>query len=193
MKGLSTLKAVSVAAMFVLVALASRPAMAAPILGGQLSYSGGDVTITTLPVSSGYTSELRLYNSSLVQLTGGLVMDEPEGQTVTFDPGTLGVAVGDELVFGIYVYDTGDIFYMGPAARNLDNVLHASVEGPNVVTPYGTGYVVGFEDLYGGGDWDYNDNRFLFEGGVERVPEPSLLALFALGAGGLKMVRRRRA
>ena len=81
---------------------------------------------------------------------------------------------------------------MGPGARNLDGVLHAGVDGPSVVTPYGTGYVVGFEDLFGGGAQDYDDNRLQFEGGVVAVPEPSLLALFALGAGGLKLARHRR-
>lgn len=194
MRVFSTLKAALVGLTFVLVAAVSQPATAAPILGGQLSYTGGDVTITTLPVTSGYVSELRLYNSSLVQLTSGLVFDEPAGQVITFNPGVLGVGVGDELVFGIYIYDTAQTFFMGPAARNSDGIMHAALDGPGVVVPpYGAGYVVGFEDLTGGGDRDFDDNKFLFQGGIEKVPEPSLMALFALGAGGLRMARRRRA
>ena len=45
----------------------------------------------------------------------------------------------------------------------------------------GSGYLVGFEDLFGGGDKDYNDNVFFFQGGIRPVPEPGSLALLALG------------
>ena len=61
------------------------------------------------------------------------------------------------------------------------------------------GVYIGFEDLYGGGDMDYNDNQFLFTNvgtptptGV--TPEPSsflLLGTGILGAAGA--VRRKLA
>jgi hypothetical protein len=41
----------------VLLSVSSQLA-AAPILGGQLYYTGGTVTVTTMPATSGYTSEL---------------------------------------------------------------------------------------------------------------------------------------
>ena len=50
------------------------------------------------------------------------------------------------------------------------------------------GLLVGFEDLDGGGDRDYNDNMFVFTnvgGGpvpTDNMPEPSSIAL-VLGAG----------
>ncbi len=54
---------------------------------------------------------------------------------------------------------------MGPADRNPDNIAHARVtfleEGRAVV---------GFEDQFGGGDRDFNDNEFEFRGGVEPQP-----------------------
>ncbi len=63
---------------------------------------------------------------------------------------------GTELVFAIKVSQTGYTFVTGPASGNPDNLVHAEV------TP-GTGnvlYVVGFEDIYGGGDLDFNDAVF---------------------------------
>ena len=52
-----------------LLAAAAGPAAAVPILGGQLFYTGGPVTIESLPVSSGYTSELGFYDSSFTRLS----------------------------------------------------------------------------------------------------------------------------
>jgi hypothetical protein len=78
----------------------------------------------------------------------------------------MGYTVGQELVFGIYVQNTGDTFRMGPGFRNPDGIPHA-----NVVDIGGGAFNVGFEDLFGGGDRDYDDNVFKFEGGV--APNPN--------------------
>ncbi len=58
--------------------------------------------------------------------------------------------------------------------------------------------ILGFEDIVGGGDRDYNDVIFAVRGiqeGVpttESVPEPSaLLGLLAMGIGGMTTLRRR--
>lgn len=68
----------------------------------------------------------------------------------TFDLGAFGP--GTELVFGIEVTTTGDHWKSGPAARNADGVVHVAptYEG-------NCSWLVGFEDLYGGGDLDFND------------------------------------
>jgi len=54
---------------------------------------------------------------------------------------------------------------------------------------------VGFEDIFNGGDKDYNDHVFRFSGAVTSVPVPeptSLLGILAFGAfGGASWVRRR--
>lgn len=43
--------------------------------------------------------------------------------------------------------------------------------------------LVGFEDIFGGGDFDYNDVRLQVAGdiGVGQIPEPSAMILFAMG------------
>lgn len=95
---------------------------------------------------SGYTSDFYLAAPQSIYLGTGHVT--PLGHTT--DLGTL--AAGQELVFGIYVRNTGLTYYSGPASRNPDGQYHAAVGA------YANDeYRVGFEDLFGGGDRDYND------------------------------------
>jgi hypothetical protein len=181
-------KAKPVAALVALVlglTLSHATATGAPILGQQIYYEGGDVQVTVLPYSAAYTSQLILFstpsplviaNSSQVGLIVNL------GNLATL----YGITPGSELVFGILVLNTGDTFKMGPGGRNPDGVEHVMVEYAEGTS--GDIALLGFEDLFGGGDRDYNDASFQLQGGIgniQRTPEPSSLVLLALGLAGL--------
>ncbi|MDB4327431.1 ice-binding family protein [bacterium] len=63
---------------------------------------------------------------------------------------------GSELVFSIYVTNTGKRYFSGPANLNPDIEVHATM----IDNKNGT-FTVGFEDWFGGGDLDFNDIRFI--------------------------------
>ena len=135
-----------------------------PVLGGQLYSTGQPVEVEVLPASAGFTSELWLFEPGPARR---IATNRDVGTVVdlgSFPPGV-------ELVFGIKVLNTGFTFKMGPADRNPDNIAHARVtfleEGRAVV---------GFEDQFGGGDRDFNDNEFEFRGGVEPQPPKAPVA-----------------
>ncbi|WP_299927059.1 RHS repeat-associated core domain-containing protein [uncultured Nocardioides sp.] len=140
----------------VIAALGRGPAAAAeddpaPVLGGQLFSTGSQVTVEVLAASAGLTSTLFLLDPEEVRIA----TNRDVGTSVTVGP----YARGEELVFGIRV--GGSEFRLGDGARNPDGIAHAVVD-------FGTDgcAVVGFEDLFGGGDRDYDDNRFRFCGGI---------------------------
>jgi hypothetical protein len=164
-------------------------AVATPVVGQQIYYGGGNVTVTVLPYDAAYTSNLYLYSS------GGPVLIANSSQVGTVvDLGNLatlyGIHSGDELIFGILVLNTGDSFLMGPGSRNPDGTAHAAVDyAEGSSEDYAT---LGFEDLFGGGDFDYNDALFLLEGSIGeiievRVPEPASLTLLLFGLAAVAL------
>jgi len=171
--------------------------------------------------ASGGTNNLGSFNpvnssNSLFETRGGCSYAEAKAGN-TCVPTNLGqsreisgLTAGDNLIFGLQAlvlnyaadninYTNTNYFFSGQAANNKDAKNWDDGKIHTKVLNLGNNkYLVGFEDIWGGGDGDFNDNVFLFEG-VESnisippvtVPEPSLLALFLLGLAFLGMVRFR--
>lgn len=125
--------------------------------GEQLYATGGDITVEILPKGGAYSSMLILFSPVYMEIG----TTEEVGKTVTLT----GIPAGAEMVFGIYVFNTGDTFKMGPADRNPDGRLHA-----RVTTVAERVFDVGFEDLFGGGDNDFDDMNFRFSGALAPAP-----------------------
>lgn len=93
---------------------------------------------------------------------------------------------GTELIFALN-NQNGGIFFTGPANRNPDNVAHAIVDDQ-----FGPGQTfVRFEDLFGGGDLDYNDLEFTLSNVTSSVPDGGGTTAM-LGSAVLVLVFLRR-
>ena len=180
------------ASLLALTLFFASPAAAEPILGDMLFYTGGTITVDVLQPTAAYTNDLYLYviNPALTiaSVPPDFGTNHDVGRTTTVDPSLFGYSPGQELMFGIFVRNTGNRFLMGAASRNPDNQLHAAVNSIG-----GGAFIVGFEDLFGGGDRDFDDYNFRFAGGLATaaVPEPSTLVLVGIGLVGMAKRRRR--
>jgi hypothetical protein len=194
----------SLAAVCLLLAALTMPltANALPVLyDGRFYYTGGDITIDVLHYDSAYDNVLQL-RSALGSLD--LAMGSKVGtKTVLTEQqiAGMGIGVGDELQFGLHVQNTGHDFVLGPGDLNLDGLSHAYIRPSST-----SKYYVGFEDLWGGGDRDFNDTIFRFSGGLSttrgqevargaeivQVAEPSMLLLLLPAFGLLGLKRRKR-
>jgi hypothetical protein len=180
------LRHLSVAAAFLITGLVAH---AFPIaISGTEGYkvyvgSTNDIIATYEGNSAAYSNDLYLQGWGFVFNNHANAV----GDTVNLGS----FAVGTELVFRLYVNNTGYSYYTGDASRNPDNNFHARVQSD--WAPSTT--LVSFEDLYNG-PFDYNDLSFSFtntQGSQEppSVPEtlPTAGALLLVFAG---MVAARR-
>ena len=184
-----------------------RSASAVTIIGGSLFVEqDGNVIVEYLGDFADFTDSLFLAqpaNGFGVIFTNNGVLGSPGDQV------DLGFhTAGTELIFGLFVSNTGNTFFTGPGSGNPDGVPHAQVFTNPVsdIDPLllstllptwapGDGVIVGFEDLHALDpmfDNDFNDLLFSFRNVTTSVPEPTTLLLISTGAVGLLARSRRK-
>jgi hypothetical protein len=169
--------------------------LGSPILGGQLLVAtDGNVYAEFLGSDAGYFNALYLSDWG-----GGEIFNKDSVGGSSLDLGIF--SAGTELVFRIDVFrnwwsfilgHTGQSFFSGDGSRNPDGLAHVEAITTLQDGIYMT--TVGFEDLLGGGDQDYNDFMFRLTNVLDPiadVPEPPVLFLLACGLIGLVLQRRR--
>lgn len=194
-------------------------AAADPVVGGTL-WKTGDVWAMYIGSEAAYTDDLYFYLTVGDQSTAQFLFSNDgssmAGDEVDVADGSL--SNGDETIFGICVDRSGgdlsaacgnadDFFYSGDPSRNADGMHHIKIwtidayvaerpfegEGIDFVGDAAAGgyeYIIGFEDILGGGDRDYDDVIYAVRG-VTAVPEPLTMTLLATGLAGMGVVRRR--
>lgn len=166
---------VSFVAVLALFAFGGTPAMAGSIPGGAVL--GGTLIATGGGVKAYYAGEEAVYASLLW-------LDEPASAGPLFNnlTASIGDAVnlgsfsaGTALSFRLQVLDTGRDYFTGSASGNPDQLPHARVTPwvADIKIPL-DGLLVGFEDIFGGGDRDYDDHEFVLTG--VNVASPTLFA-----------------
>jgi hypothetical protein len=160
-------------------------------VGDVLYATGGDVTVTYLGKGPAvYTDFLYLSSpgSAFNSPADAIFNSQLSAVNSTVDLGTF--AAGTELVFAMFVQNTGNTWYTGPGSLNSDGSVHGYVV--NGYPTSGSTYV-GFEDeALGGTDWNYTDLQFDVSGAAGSVPETSsTMALLGIGISGLALVGRR--
>jgi hypothetical protein len=148
--------------------------------------TNGHIIVTFAGSAAGYDSVLSVNGSP------EFFPNHATAVGATYDLGSF--TAGQAIDIVLHVVTTGDFFHSGPASGNPDGVAHANVIYDYSGTP-GLTYV-GFEDLFGGGDRDYDDLNFTFTNlaptPVGAVPEPETYALLLAGLAALGARARRQ-
>lgn len=148
--------------------------------------STGEVILTFLSSEANFTSNLFLEGR-----VGSIFNNQTAVEGTQYSLGNFDA--GSTLSFNVFVEETGASFFNGLASRNSDNVIHAAYS--NAV---GNTITIGFEDLFGGGDSDYNDivfsltNVYAATTPVSPVSEPETYAMFLAGLGLMGWASKRR-
>ncbi len=184
-KLMNRLGRVAVGTTLVLFAMAAQafPIAAPGTEGLKVIVNSTDHVIATyLGNSAAYSNDLRLNGTFIFNNHS-----TPVGTTA--DLGSF--AVGTELIFELYVNNTGNSFFTGPASRNPDSHTHARVQSdwePDTS-------LVSFEDLFNG-PFEFNDLSFSFTNTTTSVsnplPEPNPLLPMLDGVGLVGVMMRLR-
>jgi hypothetical protein len=141
----------------------------------------GEVLLTFLSKTAVYSNDLFLTGSNSVIFNNQTTAPQSQFSLGTFQ-------AGQELSFDLFVHESGYTYHMGNASTNADNFLHVAYDQSSK-----SPLIIGFEDLYHGGDKDYDDFVFSITN-VATVPEPGNVAMLLAGLGlfGLSAARKKR-
>lgn len=136
--------------------------------------TAGEVILTFLSKTAAYSNDLYLQGTS-----DSILNNQSAAPGVQYSLGTF--QAGAELAFTMFVKNTGFAYYTGSASLNPDSFIHAAYD----ITS-GQSLNIGFEDLFGGGDKDYDDLVFSLNNVrvgtlVTAVPEPEAYSMLAAG------------
>ncbi len=130
---------------------------------------------------AGYTNTLSLLVNGMVtpETAAGVLNNHASSMGDFVNLGT--VHAGDVLAFRLNVVTTRESLF-SDKSMNDDGINHVySTAFPgDAVHGIPAGTYVGFEDLRGGGDFDYDDETFVFTN-VAAIPEPETYAMLLIG------------
>jgi hypothetical protein len=154
--------------------------------------SSGKIEAYFAGETAGYTSLLGLKVNGVEQGGYGL-NNHASAIGAKHDFGN--VQAGDTLVFVLKVLTT-NLSFFSDTMQNADglNHIHSAAWTGDDLIPAGT--YVGFEDLLGGGDKDYDDLQFVFTNvaavATGTIPEPQTWVMMMAGFGLIGIARRRQ-
>ncbi|MDP2071318.1 DUF4114 domain-containing protein [Methylotenera sp.] len=163
-----------------------RPYALTPSTDSLYVATAGEVILTFLSKTASYSSDLYLQGTEDSILNNQKVTPGTQFSLGSFQAGA-------ELAFTIFVKTTGFAYYTGDENKNPDKFIHSAFD----ITS-GQSVNVGFEDIFNGGDRDYDDLVFSLNNvvvgklPVTPVPEPQTYALLLAGLLMLGAVKRRK-
>ncbi len=153
----------------------------------------------TGPIGAYFYDSTAAYTNTLSLLVNGVMTPESSIGLLNNHTSNIGdfvilgyANVGDVLTFQLNVSDTGKTWY-SDESLNVDGINHtySTAFSGDATHSIPGGTYVGFEDLYGGGDSDYDDESFIFTN-ISPIPEPETHVMLLVGLGLVAFTVRRR-
>ncbi|MCC8995754.1 MAG: PEP-CTERM sorting domain-containing protein [Nitrosomonas sp.] len=177
---------------FSIVAVKANPLLY-PQMGSPNTQTYSFTAATTGEIGGYFLGSSADYTNTVSLLVNGVITPESSSGLFNNHTSNFGDYVvfghanaGDVLTFQIKVADTGQT-WSSDLSKNSDHLNHLfskSYSGDADSSLLPAGAYLGFEDIQGGGDLDYNDEAFFVTNvNVSPVPEPETYAMLLIGLG----------